>query len=272
VAQDSTVKDIVLLALVGVGGYLLYEWWISSQSTVSNVVTPTPGTTPTQAQTGGITSVSTIPTSTPTTGPGAQGTSAAMPTVQQPTAADLQNALGNAGTATADQWNYEYKALMGAGIDSVFGFNFNTVYGAVGANGQRSSGQMTAQAFLNAPASAGYIPPQTVQGTSNGTSVSSTTSNGTMQPFLPVRRVPASTTSMGTGTIGQRAGLAGLGAITHFYTPVINPLGSMVYRAQHPSPYRYPQTSGSGISGFTQATGFEQALWASGSLYRNRIP
>lgn len=61
------------------------------------------------------------------------------------------------------------------------------------------------------------------------------------------------------------AKLSGLGAIAQFYTPVVAPQGSMIYRAQHPSPYRYPMA---GLGAFTQATGFEKALWGGRSLRR----
>jgi hypothetical protein len=250
---DNTVKDILLLGLVAVGGYFLWEWLTAPAVSATTTTTPTPGTTPTMVAAGAPTSVSTVPTTTPTTGGGAQGTSAAMPTVQQPTAADLQSTCGGNATMNADQWNYCYRQLMGAGIDSVFNFNFNTVYGAVQSNGTRSSGQMTASAFLSAPGNSGFVTPQTPQGSS---------SLGAPLSIVGPRNL----------RVASRANLAGLAAITHFYTPVVNPLGSMVYRAQHPSPYRYPMTGGSGFSGFTQPTGFEAALWGSGSLWRNKLP
>jgi hypothetical protein len=63
--------------------------------------------------------------------------------------------------------------------------------------------------------------------------------------------------------------IKGLGTIARFYTPVFNPMSSMVYRSQHPSPYRFPVSGGMGA--FTQATGFEKALWAGRFLRSNRI-
>lgn len=241
---DSGIKDILILGGVAVGGYLLYNWWINSQAVgpATNTQLPTPGTTPTMNQAGGTTSVSTIQTSTPATGSPQQGTSASVPTVQQPTPADLQNALGHPGTANADQWNFVYRSIMGAGIDQVFNFNFDGVYGAVTSNGTRSSGQMTAIAFLNAPASHGLTVPQVPVGS-----------------------------AVSASSIQHRTAMSGLGNIANFYSPVLNSFGSMVYRSQHPSPYRFPQTSGTGFGAFTQPTGFENALWASGSLWRNRL-
>lgn len=73
----------------------------------------------------------------------------------------------------------------------------------------------------------------------------------------------------GAKGLTRTTSIKGLGAIARFYTPVINPMSSMVYRAQHPSPYRFPV--GTGMSGFTQATGFEKALWAGRSLRGNKI-
>lgn len=270
-AQDAG-KTILMLGVVGVGGYLVYEYtryhsaisgltggdptsmaaaqaqipfmtyvmlnlgigtataqqatalaaiqkYLSGQLVTSP--TPTPGTTPTMTASQSPVSVSTTPTSTPTTAGSAGGTSSSTPTVQQPTAADLQHAI-NMTLANADQWNYAYHQLMGAGIDQVYAFNFDTVYGAV-VNGVRSSGQLSAQGFLNAPVVAGFKP---------------------------------------------TSGVSGLGAIAHFYTPVTRSSGSMLYSAQHPSPYRQPMTN---LAGFTQPTGFEMALLGRQTLRGNKI-
>lgn len=270
-AQDAT-KTILTVGLVGVGGYLIYEYtryqsgianfnkadptggaaaaietllpfmtWVGinlgfSQATAGaqanalsalqnavagNVTMPptvTPGTTPTMAQANLPTNVSTTPSSTPTTAP-----ASSMPTVQQPTAGDLQHAI-NMTLANADQWNYGYKQLMGTGIETVYGFSFDQVYGAVQGREQiRSSGMMSAQAFLNAPVAAGFKP---------------------------------------------TSGVSGLGAIAHFYTPVTRSVGSMVYSSQHPSPYRQGMLN---LSGFTQPTGFEMALLGRQTLRGNKL-
>jgi hypothetical protein len=87
------------------------------------------------------------------------------------------------------------------------------------------------------------------------------TGNISAQAFLSM---PAGTA---TKTIGSRR--SSLGAIARFYTPVVNPMASMVYRAQHPSPYRLPM--GGGMGALTQATGFEKTLWAGSWLRSNRI-
>jgi hypothetical protein len=67
----------------------------------------------------------------------------------------------------------------------------------------------------------------------------------------------------------KKSSISGLGTIARFYTPVVNPMSSLVYRSQHPSPYRFPVSGGMGA--FTQATGFEKALWAGRFLRSNRI-
>lgn len=278
-AQDAS-RMILMLGVVGVGGYIAYEYmqyqhglsnlntadpsgatsaavgavlpfmsWLTLklgfgtassnaeanaftalQNAMAGVVvmppTPTPGTTPAMSSAGASTSVSTTPTTTPTTG--GTTTASSTPTVSQPTAADLQHSI-NMTLANADQWNYGYKQLMGTGIESVYGFNFDAVYGAV--QGQtRSSGMMTAQAFLNAPGIAGF------------------------RPASGVRRTNVRHT--------------GMGAIAHFYSPVTRSVGSMLYSAQHPSPYRQPSYN---LSGFIQPTGFEMALLGGQSLRSNRI-
>lgn len=175
-------------------------------------VTPTPGTTAAGPAT---TSVTTAPGTTPAPPP--------LPSsAPQPTAADLQNAL-NATTASADQWNYAYRQLTGYGIEQIYGGDFGAIYGAVGSDGTRPTGNISAQAFLNLPSAKGL----------------------------------------------SATGLHGFGAIARFYTPVINSMGSMVYRAQHPSPYRAPM--GGSLGALTQATGFEKALWAGGFLRNARI-
>lgn len=281
-AQDAS-RMILMLGVVGVGGYVAYEYmqyqtglsnfnkgdpsgatsaaiqsnlsfisWLTlklgfgspsgsaeamafaaMQNAIGGVVvmppTPTPGTTPAMSSAGASTSVSTTPTTTPTTG--GTTTASSTPTVSQPTAADLQHSI-NMTLANADQWNYGYKTLMGTGIESVYGFNFDTVYGAV--QGQtRSSGMMTAQAFLNAPGIAGF------------------------RPASGVRSAAV-----------RHTGVGGLGAIAHFYTPITRSVGSMLYSAQHPSPYRQPSYN---LSGFIQPTGFEMALLGGQSLRSNRI-
>lgn len=63
-------------------------------------------------------------------------------------------------------------------------------------------------------------------------------------------------------------GVHGLGAIAHFYTPVTRSVGSMVYSAQHPSPYRQGHLN---LSGFTQPTGFEMALLGRQTLRGNKL-
>lgn len=179
---------------------------------------PQPGTSAATGQPT-TTSVSTAPQTTAPAPP-------APPSTPQPTAADLQNAL-QMTVAAPDQWNFVYRQLTGYGIEQIYGGNFDAIYGPIGANGQRSTGNISAQAFLTLPAAKGISP----------TALS---------------------------------GFGRLAAIAQFYTPVINPMGSMVYRAQHPSPYRLPSVGG-GMGAITQATGFEKALWAGGFLRSRRI-
>lgn len=211
---------------LGFGGYLMAVFGAPPQGTpagnaylllqaalsgsLSAQLAPAPGTSASTGQPV-TTTVSTAPPTTPTTNP-------APPSPPLPTASDLTNAL-NTNAATADQWNFAFRQLTGFGIENVFGGNFDSIYGPISSAGTRSSGQMTAQAFLNLPVSEGIKS-------------------------------------------------SGMGAIARFYTPVINSMGSMVYRAQHPSPYRLP--IGGGMGALTQASGFEKALWAGGFI-RNRM-
>lgn len=86
------------------------------------------------------------------------------------------------------------------------------------------------------------------------------------------QRPTGSITAQAFLSLPAAKGLSGFGAIARFYTPVLNPMGSMVYRAQHPSPYRLPVSGGmTGLGALTQATGFEKALWAGGFIRSRRI-
>lgn len=215
----------------GTPAYSAYQAAVAFLSGAVATTPSTPGTTSSGQTT--ATSVSTTPTTTPstqsTTSTGGSTTSNAPPATPQPTAADLQ-AAANASTASADQWNYYYRQLTGYGIEQIYGGNFDAIYGSIQANGQRSTGQLTAQAFLTLPAAMGLT----------------------------------------RTAVSGMSGLGRLAAIARFYTPVVNPMASLVYRAQHPSPYRLPVSGGmSGLGAVTQATGFEKALWA-GSFIRSR--
>lgn len=255
-------KMIMTLGVVGVGGYVIYEYsrynsalnTISSSSYGSQTALATQaylpflsylmagfslptdknalgaynliqgalaGTLGQATQAPGTTSSG---QTTQTSVSGSANTStAAQAAMPQPTAADLQKVL-NASTGTADQWNWAYHQLTGYGIEQLYGADFDVIYGAADSSGVRSTGIITAGAFLQMPLNKG------------------------------LKRV---------------ASLSGLGAIARFYTPVVNSMASMVYRAQHPSPYRFPV--GSGLGAFTQASGFEKALWAGRFLRGNKI-
>lgn len=260
-------KTIAMLGILGVGGYVAYEYMrYSNALSVINKADPTGATanavgqalgfmgflsagfsqppavgTPasqayqllTAAAAGTLGQVTPTPapgttaagpaTTTVTTTPGTTPAPPAQPpSPPQPTATDLQNAL-QSNLGSADQWNYVYRQLTGYGIEQIYGGDFGAIYGAVGSDGTRPTGNITAQAFLNLPSSKGI----------------------------------------------SATGLHGFGAIARFYTPVINSMGSMVYRAQHPSPYRAP--IGGSLGALTQATGFEKALWAGGFLRSARI-
>lgn len=264
--MPDTGKTIALVGVLGIGGYIVYEYmqynnalaliskadptgatttqiltvmpftsWLGTlfgappsgtpQSTAYQVIQAaltgkiqnaaaaaigTPGTT---AAGPAITSVSSAPSTT-------VSAPKLPPSTPQPTAQDLQNTLQQS-TASPDQWNFAYRELTGYGIEQIYGGNFDAIYGSIQSSGQRPTGNITAQAFLNLPAASGL------------------------------------------------SGLGRMGAIATFYTPVINPMSSMVYRAQHPSPYRLPV--GGGMSGLTQATGFEKALWAGGFVRSRRV-
>lgn len=154
--HTSGMGSILTIALVGVGAYLVYEWYVSSQQATaaagSTLPPATPGTTTTMNQSGTPTSVSTAP---PTTPPAAAPISNTMQTL----AANMTSMLGQA-TGSADQWDYEFQKVMGAPIDQKYGLNFDAVYGAM-VNGARNNGALiTAMMFLQlaATANGGSLP------------------------------------------------------------------------------------------------------------------
>lgn len=122
--------NILTIGLVGVGAYFLYEWW-QSQSATTTPVTTTPGTTTTMNQSGGQTSVSTAPPSTP----------ALLTAV----AANMTSKLAGVTSASADQWDSAFSSIFGQNIDVKYGLDFDSVYGTPD---HRSNVTMTAMDFL----------------------------------------------------------------------------------------------------------------------------
>lgn len=204
------------LALLGVGAYFVYEWWVSSSTTATattGTATATPGTT----QAGTTTSVSTAPSTT-----------TAMPSGTMQTLALNMEQVLNSSSANADQWNWAVARILGQGLDQKYNFAFDSVYGSV-VNGVRNNGAtMSALTFLQLAASA----------------------------------------------VGGLPGLSGLGsAIARFPGHFFNTTGNMIYLAHHPLPYTptYNLRGFRGLGAFTQASGFEKALWAGRPLRSNRI-
>ena len=131
------------LILLGVGGWLIWDWLTASATPVASTATAQPGTTPTMNQSGQVTSVSTASQTTPPP-------SGTMQTLAQ----NMVNTLGTTN-ATADQWNFAYAKIMGQGIDKQYGLNFDSVYGPITSAGVRNNGAtMTALTFIQLAASA----------------------------------------------------------------------------------------------------------------------
>jgi hypothetical protein len=125
------MKNILWLAGIGVGGYLAYQWWQNQQAATAAASTALPaGTTPVMGQ-----QISVI---TPAGG--------------EPTATQLENQT-NRLTATAADWNAAYTILTGGrGIDTLYGFDFSSVYSGIGAQ------MITAQTFLTMAKATGLSP------------------------------------------------------------------------------------------------------------------
>lgn len=129
-AQDFPM-ELLLVGGVAVGGYFLYQWWQQSQQT-TNTLESTP-----------VLTQSSINVITPAGG--------------EPSAAQLQTQL-NRLTASPADWNTAYASLTGRSIDVLYGFNFNSVYGATGNN------TITAAAFLSMAKATGLSPHITLSG------------------------------------------------------------------------------------------------------------
>jgi hypothetical protein len=150
----------------------------------------------------------------------------------------------NATSANADQWNYAYRALSGGvDISTAYGFNFDTVYGAV-VNGARSSGVMSVYQFLQMAQAAETQTPAAIPITSG-------------RGAMVVR---------GGTTLARR----GFGAIQTFAGRPVSTQGNLLYMAHHPMPYA-PTYALRGLGGVTQATGLEKVLFARQGLRSNRI-
>jgi hypothetical protein len=97
------------------------------------------------------TSISTTPPTTPTIIYVQTPTPTSAPPVSVLTQ-QMISLVGNALTATADQWNWAYTKITGQGVDQQYKFNFDTVYGPIvpgaPAASARSSGMMTPNDFL----------------------------------------------------------------------------------------------------------------------------
>lgn len=213
-AEESGLSKVLPWVLVGVGAYLVYEWYVASTTTTTTGTAATPGTTSTMTAGSQQTSISTAPPSTPAQ-PSANMTSLAS---------SLTQYLGMA-TASADQWNYAFSHLMGIGIDTKYGLDFGRVYGQV-SGGVRPTGNMSALAFLQLAAAS-----------------------------LP----------------GGLPGLSGLSsAIVRFPGSWSAGMLNTLTERQHPLPYALTYRL-RGLGAFTQATGFEKALWAGRPLWTNRL-
>lgn len=128
---DVNPMQLLILGGVGVGVYLAYQWWQSQQA-----ATAAAAGTPVLTQ-------SSINVITPAGG--------------EPSAAQLQTQL-NRLTATPADWNTAYTSLTGRPIDVLYGFNFNSVYGATG------NSTITAAAFLSMAKATGLSPHVTLSG------------------------------------------------------------------------------------------------------------
>lgn len=150
-AQSGT-GDILKFGLLAVGGYLLYNWWTSSQA-VAAANPPTAPVTPvplpvasSPAASSGVPSIPVSPTPLPpVTLPG--------PSLQ-PLSAALQSAAG-AGSTTlnADQWSYYFTSLNGAALSPA---QFSAAFPGLTATNR---GSYTAQQFVAALAGAGLTAP-----------------------------------------------------------------------------------------------------------------
>lgn len=250
-AQQALPFFTYLSLLWGFGSSTATTQQVQMFQALQAVLTGTATTTTTPGTTGAnqVTSVSTTPPTTPPPPPPApQPTITRLPVTfragMSAMASQMQTKI-NMTMANADQWNYAYNAITGTDISTAYGFSFDTVYGPV-VNGARSSGNLTAQAFLNmAEAAATQKPASSTSG---------------------------STTPTGTGIVLHPRGsnIRGFGSIATYPGPRYTTTGNMIYSIHHPYPY-VPSYSLKGLGAVTQPMGFEKALYAGIPLRSNKV-
>jgi hypothetical protein len=140
-------SKLLTLGIVGLGLYVLYEWFISQCETTSS---PFFGSSPCQMLLG--TSVlpatsTTASTTTSTTGTTPVTTVPVTPTVS-PLIAVLQQAAGTTGSMTPDQWSYYYQAIPGK--PAIPPAQFENILSELGLTDATRSTPVTAAAFVSA--------------------------------------------------------------------------------------------------------------------------
>lgn len=267
---NDTGKTILMLGVVGAGGYLLYEY--SQYSTGINAVVAA-------AQQAGVTSytVANLQTAVPFTTyleiiwgltadttkglvsaiqAGAKGTltTTASSTTTPGTTTTMQQSGSGTSVSTAPTSTPNATAQP-SGTMTTLANNMAQAIGMTTANADQwnyAFNQIMGQG-IDAKYSLNFDQVY-------GAVVNGKRNNGATMSALMFLQLAASAKG------GSLPGLSGFGRIAQFAGPRYQTTGNMLYQAHHPFPYQ-PSFNLAGMKGmgaYTQASGFERALWAGG--------
>lgn len=257
----DTGKTILVLGVVGVGGYLLYEY--SQYSTGVNAVAAAavgPSGDPSKAvssieqtlpfmtylqmafgmtpatnlynyiKSGAAGTLQSSQPQTPGTTPSMQQTGGQTSVTTTPTSTPNTTTPAPSGTMTTLAGNMAQAIGKTTATADEWDYAFNQIMGQA----------IDAKYGLNFD-------------TVYGPAVNGVRNNGATMSALMFLQLAASAKG------GSLPGLSGFGNIAQFGGPRYMTTGTMIYQMHHPFPYR---PSFSGVGAYTQATGGERALWA----------
>jgi hypothetical protein len=138
-------SKLLTLGIVGLGLYVLYEWFISQCETTSSAFY---GSSPCQMLLGTSVLPATTTTGTTTTSTTTPITTAPVTPVVSPLIAVLQQAAGTTASMTPDQWSYYYQAIPGKPV--IPAAQFENILSELGLSDATRSTPVTAAAFVSA--------------------------------------------------------------------------------------------------------------------------
>lgn len=259
---NDTGKTVLVLGVVGVGGYLLYEY--SQYSTGVNAVAAA------SAGTGNASTVvaqieQTLPFTTylqmafgmtPATNlynyikAGAAGTLTTTQAQTPGTTPTMQQTGGQTSVSTTPTSTPQTTTPAPSGTLTTLAANMAQAVGLTTGTADQWDYAFTQIMGQAIDAKYGFD-----FDTVYGPAVNGVRNNGAKMSALMFLQLAASAKG------GSLPGLSGVGKIAQFGGPRYMTTGTMLYQMHHPFPYR-PDFALAGMGAYTQATGGERALWA----------